>query len=334
MKMKERKTKTKTKENSHLIAGILLPNFKQLNQKLKQKRNNMTTQAELARQAVLAMMEDADAQALLDEVAMTETGVSTEFKTIPETTVKLALQSTEKAPAISLNFGLSKKYLEDPINWSNDQYPDSFFWSGINLNFELLSREPLEALSRDNAFYRVSSMVNKNDNEDVRRIGRSIDFDIYPIKNRDGVVTKKGFGLDLQGRRLLKFLGSIVAPFGMATLQADGVSYVFTKDFFEELNNGVAVLKQALLEKVMEGEDISEEVKLNHPSLVTYFIAQKQLQNLNDMLMQREVEFRTFGGVIGREPIPEDKNRQRNYVKDVAHSATEEGGKLLERAVA
>ena len=71
-----------------------------------------------ARQAILAMMEDADAQAMLDEVAMTQTGVSTEVKTIPETTVKLALQATEKTPAISLSFGLSKSYLADPINWT------------------------------------------------------------------------------------------------------------------------------------------------------------------------------------------------------------------------
>jgi hypothetical protein len=177
-------------------------------------------------------------------------------------------------------------------------------------------------------------MVNKKDNSDTLRLGRNIDFDIYPIKNRDGKVIKSGFGLDLQGRRLLKFVGSMVAPFGMATLQGDGVSYVFSTDFFEELNNSVAVLKSALLEKLANGEDISEDEKLNHPSLVTYFIAQKQLQNLNDMLMQRDVEFRTFGGVIGRESVPEDKNKQRNFVKDLGHSATEEGMKLLEVAVA
>jgi hypothetical protein len=286
-----------------------------------------------ARQAVLDMMNDADAQAQLDEVAMTQTGVSSEVKTIPETNVKFVLTSTEKTPAVSLNFGLSKAYLADPINWTSP-YPDSFFWSGITMQFELLSKEPLEALARDNAFYRVSSMVNKKDNSDTIRLGRNIDFDIYPIKNRDGKVIKSGFGLDLQGRRLLKFVGSLVAPFGMATLQADGVSYVFSTDFFEELNNGVAVLKAALLEKLANGEDISDDEKLNHPALVTYFIAQKQLQNLNDMLMQRDVEFRTFGAVIGRESVPEDKNKQRNFVKDLGHSATEEGVKLLEVAVA
>lgn len=286
-----------------------------------------------ARMAILAMMEDADAQAMLDEVAMTQTGVSTETKTIPETTVKLVLQATEKTPAIGLTFGLSKAYLADPENWTS-QYPDSFYWSGISLQFELLSKEPLEALARDNAFYRVSSMTNKKDNSDTVRLARSVDFDIYPIKNRDGKVLKPGFGLDLQGRRFLKFVGSIVAPFGMSTLQPDGTSYIFSTDFFEELNNGVSVLKASLLEKLANGEDISEDEKLNHPALVTYFIAQKQLQNLNDMLMQRDAEFRTFGGVIGREAVPEDKNRQRNFVKDLAHSATEEGAKLLEVAVA
>jgi hypothetical protein len=292
------------------------------------------TQAEQARQAILDMMSDADAQAQLDEVAMTQTGVSTEYKTIPETTVRFALQSTEKTPAIGLSFGLSKAYLADTAGWSNEAYPDSFFWSGITLQFELLSKEPLEALARDNAFYRISSMVNKKDNSDTVRLGRSIDFAIYPIKNRDGRVLKKGFGLDLQGMKLLKFLGSVVEPFGMATLQGDGVSYVFTKDFFEELNNGVAVLKASLLEKLQNNEAISEDVKLNHPALITYFIAQKQLQNLNDMLMQREVDFRTFGGVIGRESVPEDKNKQRNFVKDVAHSGAEEGKRLLELVVA
>jgi hypothetical protein len=288
-----------------------------------------------ARQAVLDMMNDADAQAQLDEVAMTETGVSTEYKTIPETTVKLALQGTEKTPAIGLNFGLSKAYLADKENWRNEAYPDSFFWSGITLQFELLSKEPLEALARDNAFYRVGSMVNaKKDNSDTVRLGRSFDFAIYPIKNREGKVLKNGFGLDLQGMKLLKLLGSVVEPFGMANLQGDGVSYVFTKDFFEELNNGVAVLKAALLEKVMANEDISEDEKLNHPALITYFVAQKQLQNLNDMLMQREVDFRTFGGVIGRESVPEDMKKQRNYVKDLGHSGTVEGKDLLSRAAA
>jgi len=291
------------------------------------------SQLDEARQAVLAMMDDADAQAMLDEVAMTQTGVSTEYKTIPETTVKFALQSTEKTYAIGLSFGLSKAYLADPVNWKSE-YADSFFWAGITMQFELLSKEPLEALARDNAFYRISSMVNKKDNSDTVRIGRSIDFAIYPIKNRDGKVIKTGFGLDLQGMKLLKFLGSIIAPFGMATLQSDGVSYIFTKDFFEELNNGVVILKQSLLEKVANKEAISDDAKFDHPALVTYFIAQKQLQNLNDMLMQRDVEFRTFGGIIGRESVPEDKNKQRNFVKDVAHSGTEEGGKLLEVAVA
>lgn len=291
------------------------------------------TPFEQAKADLLASMSDVDAQAILDEVAMTETGVSTEYKTIPETTVKFALASTEKTPAIGLNFGLSKAYLADPVNWTSD-YPDSFFWSGINLQFELLSKEPLEALARDNAFYRVSSMVNKKDNSDTVRLGRSIDFAIYPIKNREGKVLKNGFGLDLQGMKLLKFLGSVVEPFGMATLQPDGVSYVFTKDFFEELNNGVAVLKASLVEKLQNDEAISDDVKLNHPALISYFIAQKQLQNLNDMLMQREVDFRTFGGIIGRESVPDDKNKQRNFVKDVAHSGTEEGAKLLEVAVA
>ena len=291
------------------------------------------SQLEEARLAVLAMMSDADAQAQLDEVAMTETGVSSEVKTIPETTVKLALQSTEKTPAIGLTFGLSKAYLADPVNWSSP-YPDSFFWSGISIQFELLSQKPLEALAKDSAFYRISSMVNKKDNGDTLRLGRSINFDIYPIKNRDGKVLKSGFGLDLQGRRLLKFLGSIVAPFGMATLQPDGVTYVFTKDFFEELNNGVAVLKASLLEKLSNYEAISEDEKLNHPALITYFVAQKQLQNLNDMLLQRDTEYRIFGGIIGRESLPDDKNRQRNFLKDVAHSGTEEGMKLLEQAVA
>lgn len=291
------------------------------------------TPFEQAKADLLAMMSDADAQAGLDEVAMTQTGVSTEYKTIPETTVKFALQSTEKTPAIGLNFGLSKAYLADPVNWTSE-YPDSFFWSGINMQFELLSKEPLEALARDNAFYRLSSMVNKKDNSDTIRLGRNIDFAIYPIKNRDGKVLKNGFGLDLQGMKLLKFLGSVVEPFGMATLQPDGVSYVFTKDFYEELNNGVAVLKASLVEKLQNDEAISEDEKLNHPALITYFIAQKQLQNLNDMLMQRDVDFRTFGGIIGRESVPDDKNKQRNFVKDVAHSGTEEGKKLLEVAVA
>lgn len=292
------------------------------------------SQLEEARLALLAQMSDIDAQAALDEVAMTQTGVSTEYKTIPETTVKLALAATEKTPAVGLNFGLSKAFLADPENWRNDAYPDSFFWSGITMQFELLSREPLDALGRDNAFYRLSSMVNKKDNSDTVRLGRSIDFAIYPIKNREGKIVKNGLGLDLQGMKLLKFLGSLVEPFGMATLQADGSSYVFTKDFFEELNNGVAVLKASLLEKVAAGEPISDDEKLNHPSLVTYFIAQKQLQNLNDMLTNREVEFRTFGGIIGRESVPDDKNKQRNFLKDVAHSGTEEGKKLLEVAVA
>lgn len=291
------------------------------------------TPFEQAKADLLATMSDADAQAQLDEVAMTQTGVSTEYKTIPETTVKFALQASEKTPAIGLNFGLSKAYLADPVNWTSE-YPDSFFWSGINMQFALLSTEPLEALARDKAFYRVSSMVNKKDNSDTIRLGRSIDFAIYPIKNREGKVLKNGFGLDLQGMKLLKFLGSVVAPFGMATLQPDGVSYVFTKDFYEELNNGVAVLRASLIEKLQNDEAISDDEKLNHPALITYFIAQKQLQNLNDMLMQRDVEFRTFGGVIGRESVPEDKNKQRNFVKDVAHSATEEGAKLLEVAVA
>jgi hypothetical protein len=291
------------------------------------------TQLEEARQALLASMSDIDAQAALDEVAMTQTGVSTEYKTIPETTVKFALQSTEKTPAIGLSFGLSKAYLADKDNWTSE-YPDSFFWSGISMQFQLLSQEPLEALARDNAFYRVSSMVNKKDNSDTVRLARSIDFAIYPIKNRDGKVIKSGLGLDLQGMKLLKFLGSIVEPFGKAILQPDGVSYVFTKDFFEELNNGVAVLKASLIEKLQNEEAISDDEKLNHPSLVTHFIAQKQLQNLNDMLMQYEVDFRTFGGIIGRESVPDDKNKQRNFVKDVAHSGTEEGRKLLEIAAA
>lgn len=284
------------------------------------------------RLAVLAMMEDADAQAVLDELALTETGVSTEFKTIPETTVKLALQATENTPAISLNFGLTKRYLQDPDNWTSP-YPDSFKWSGINMQFQLLSSEALTTLERDSAFYRVSSMVNaKEDNSDTVRLGRSIDFAIYPIK-RDGKVVKSGFGLDLQGKKLLTFLGSIVAPFGMATLQEDG-RYIFSKNFFEELNNGVAVLKASLLEKVTAEEPISDDEKLNHPALVTYFIAQKQLQNLNDIIMQHGAEFRTFGGVIGRESVPEDKTKQRNFVKDLGHSATEAGAKLLEVAVA
>lgn len=292
------------------------------------------SQLEEARQALLAQMSDIDAQAALDEVAMTQTGVSTEYKTIPETTVRLALQATEKTPAIGLSFGLSKAYLADKDNWKNESYPDSFFWSGISMQFQLLSQEPLEALARDNAFYRLSSMFNKKDNSDTIRLARSIDFAIYPIKNREGKIVKNGLGLDLQGLKFLKFLGSIVEPFGKATLQADGVSYVFTKDFYEELNNGVAVLKASLLEKVANEEDVSEDEKLNHPSLVTYFVAQKQLQNLNDMLMQYEVDFRTFGGIIGRESVPDDKNKQRNFVKDVAHSGTEEGKKLLEVAVA
>jgi hypothetical protein len=134
--------------------------------------------------------------------------------------------------------------------------------------------------------------------------------------------------------KFLKFLGSLVESYGMATLQPDGVSYVFTKDFFEELNNGTEVLLASLREKLQNNEPISDDEKLNHPALITYFIAQKQLQNLNDMLMQREVDFRTFGGVIGRESVPEDKNKQRNFIKDVAHSGTEEGKKLLELAVA
>lgn len=295
------------------------------------------TPFEQAKADLLATMSDADAQAQLDEVAMTQTGVSTEYKTIPETTVKFALQSTEKTPAIGLNFGLSKAYLDDSANWSPkpNASADSFMWSRIGLQFELLSKEPLEALARDNAFYRINSMdTGKQHNSDTVRLARSIDFAIYPIKNRDGKVLKNGFGLDLQGMKLLKFLGSVVEPFGMATLQPDGVSYVFTKDFFEELNNGVAVLKASLIEKLQNDEAISDDEKLNHPALITYFIAQKQLQNLNDMLMQREVDFRTFGGIIGRESVPDDKNKQRNFVKDVAHSGTEEGKKLLEVAVA
>jgi hypothetical protein len=52
------------------------------------------------------------------------------------------------------------------------------------------------------------------------------------------------------------------------------------------------------------------------------------------MLLQYEAEYRTFGGIIGCEPVPENKSQNRNFLKDMKHSGTEEGGKLLEVAVA
>ena len=290
---------------------------------------------EEARQRIAAMMSDDDAAEALAKVTMTATGASTVSPTTPEVAVKFALQSTAKKPAISLTFGLKQAYLDDPAAFVAKYSEDFKFWTRINLQFELLSQTVLQTLERDNAFYNISSMVNKKtDNSDTVRLGTAINFDILPITNREGDVFVKGFGLHVFGKRFLRFVGSLAEPMGLATLQADGVSYVFTTDFYEELNNGVTVLKQSLFEKVKEGEAISEEEKLNHPDAVTLFIAQKQLQNLNDMLMQREVDFRTFGGVIGRESVPEDKNKQRNFVKDVAHSGTEEGKKLLEVAVA
>lgn len=290
---------------------------------------------EEAKARYLAMMSDDEAAVELAKQTLTSTGANTASPTIPETTVKLSLQATEKKPAISMQFGLKKGYLEDSEAFVA-QYGESFkVWCGIDMNFELLSKEPLLTLERDNYFYRVSSMVNKkSDNSDVVRIGNRIGFDILPITNKEGQTLVKGLGLHLYGKRFLRFFGSLLASIGKATLLADGTSYMLTADAFEEINNGVEVLKLGFTEKVKSDEPISEDAKLNHPDLVTYFIAQQQLQNLNDMLMQYGAEFRTFGAVIGRELVPEDKHKQRNYVKDIAHSETAEGADLLSRAVA
>jgi hypothetical protein len=152
--------------------------------------------------------------------------------------------------------------------------------------------------------------------------------------NREGKIVKDGFGLDLQSRRFTSFVGSLMAMIGKASVKEDGLTYVFTADFFEEINNGVAVLKQSLTEKFLNDEPISDEPALNHDGLITYFVAQKQLENLNNMILQHPEEYRTFGGIIGCEPVPENKSQNRNFLKDMKHSGTEEGKKLLEVAIA
>lgn len=248
-------------------------------------------------------------------------GASAEHPVVDERKCKGLLRK------LTLELAFTKDYLANPATWSdldkNGKKREPFYttFQGV---VEIDSAEVRSLLGRDsNPQFRLNS--------NFRGAGMFPDrVTVVTSTAPNAAGQAKPLGLDLNDVGLVGLLGTIFSTVGWADRQAGANAYNFSAELLAGINNGIHELASSLIERAKAGEAISEDANKNNPKFIPYMLAQKQVENISELIAQLDDEAKTFGVVLGRRAQYGNATKQENYIKDFAHGSTESGQKLLE----
>lgn len=271
------------------------------------------------------MFEGNDVLQAAVEAQLINEGASAEHPVVDERKCKGLLRK------LTLEVNLKKDFLSNPSAWTgkdkNGKDTENFYtvFQGM---VEIDSAEVRSLLGRDsNPQFRLSSNFK----------GAGMFPNGVKVVERttpDAAGQAKPLGLDLHDIGLVGLLGAIFSTVGWADRQAGANVYNFSPELLSGINNGIHELASSLIERAKAGEAISEDANKNHPKFIPYLLAQKQVENISELIAQLDDEAKTFGVVLGRRAQYNNATKQENYIKDFAHISTDSGKKLLEEVIA